>query len=366
MCTAEARACLTTLVSSSRAVVNSSSSSGPAPSGQSSVSTVIASRPRSASRSARSSTARARPAASSTAGCRSLTVARSSVDVCVSACSRRAYTAGSAAVAHVLEVLPGREHVLQRAVVQVLGQPGPGARFGVGEIAEQARAVAREAGDRRHPRQLHVATARCSRRPARPSPRCATAPTTTVRRWRPWSRRWPRNRPPWPGPRRPRRPTAAAGSPRAPGSGIDQLIRMSAVQLWAELTPATRVSVPSAPASTSSATHIQRTGRDSAAARPPGQRGRPQRVTDHDQHRRRAVVRGRLPADDGDHEHEQDGAQQELHPHPAIGVPTRIENISGFACSSAIRSRSRIGQSSRPRRMASATAAARSETPSFS
>ena len=94
--TVRAPACLTTLVSSSRAAEYSISSVGPRrASSQPSASTRTVSRPRAAAVSARSCSAARRPALSSTDGCSWLTFERSSaVDSC-SASSIRSYDSGS-------------------------------------------------------------------------------------------------------------------------------------------------------------------------------------------------------------------------------------------------------------------------------
>ena len=61
---------------------------------------------------------------------------------------------GCAGVAGLVEVLAGREHVLQRAVVQLLGERPPLAPFQVGQLGEQIGPGPHQPADRLHPRAL--------------------------------------------------------------------------------------------------------------------------------------------------------------------------------------------------------------------
>jgi hypothetical protein len=59
-----------------------------------------------------------------------------------------------AGLAGLIEVLPGGEHVLQRTVVQVLGESAALPPLDVAQLGQEVRAVLHERADGAHPRPL--------------------------------------------------------------------------------------------------------------------------------------------------------------------------------------------------------------------
>ncbi len=179
-------------------------------------------RPRSPARrspSAMSSTARTRPACSSTAG---MQLADGPPQQpggggqgVVDPLDRL-----GVAVAHVLQVHPGGQDVLQRAVVQRLRELAALPLLDVGQLGEQAGPRSRAKRD-----DLHDAGPLDLRERDRPEgdpdedehPQPAATPT--ARCWRRGRRRWRRRRPRRSGRPGPRRPRAAAGWRRGSAAG---------------------------------------------------------------------------------------------------------------------------------------------------
>ena len=113
-----------------------------------------------------------------------------------------------------------------------------------------------------------------------------------------------------------------------------------------------------------------------AASGQPGHADRPRSVNGRDGVTGDPIARGRDPQHDGDDKDDQNPTQHDLDPHAPVGLVQQAflevglgvqirwtREVREIPHAHLVR---RHGYSSRPRRMASATAAARSETPSFS
>ena len=88
-----------------------------------------------------------------------------------------------AGVPGVVEVVPGGQHVLQRAVVQVFGQQLALALLDAGELGEQLGAGLHQPADRRPPGTAGSGQPDAAPAPPRPRPGCAAAATPTAPRW---------------------------------------------------------------------------------------------------------------------------------------------------------------------------------------